>query len=197
MKMTNALTAVLLVGMLLGSSFLATENVRAWTAEVSAGPTSVTEGDVVEISITVKNTGSDSMKVTWVGIHFDWQSEDQEYGCNDVPQILASGATYTFKISGVPIPEGITTHTYHSSTIRIRAADPGLIAEWGDQSEGEYQFSLMVETAPPPTTTSPSDGSTSDSSSSDNNSPGFSAISAIGAIGLISLIAVMRKRKTI
>ncbi len=197
MKMVKTLAAILLIGMLLGSSFLATENVRAWDATASLGPTSVTEGGVETFRITIQNTGSDSMKVTWVGIHFDWQSEDQEYGCDDVPQILASGASYTFLISGIPIPEGITTHTYHSTTLRVRAADPGFISEWGDQSEGEYQFSTMVETAPPPSTT-PSDGSSSDDSgSSDNGSPGFTAVSSVGVIGIISLVAIMRKKRAI
>ena len=189
MKKIGTMAAVLLAVMLLGSSFLATENARAWDASVSVGPTSVTEGDTVTFSVTVQNTGSDSMKITYVWINFDWLPEDQGYESSDVPQILASGASYTFTVT-VPIPNGITTHTSHATITKIHAEDPGLIDEWSYETSEEYAGSVFVETPPPPLSNTPSDGG-----SSDNGSPGFTAITAIGAVGIISLVAIMRKKR--
>ncbi len=176
MKMTNALTAVLLVGMLLGSSFLATENVRAWDASVSVTPSSVIEGDSVTFEVTVTNTGSEAMKITSIYLGFDWMTDaNQFYSSREVPQVLPVGESYTFTFE-VEIPEGIDTENMHQVGVEIEAAGPGIIDEWGFSYTNEYYADLSVEPA---------------------SSPGFSAISAIGVIGIVSLIAVMRKRKTI
>ena len=199
MKMIKALAAILLIGMLLGSSFLATENTRGWDASsLTLSPKSVTEGDTVTFSVTVPNTGSDSMKITYVFINFDWLPSDKGYSSHDVPQILASGASYKFTFV-VPIPNGITTHTSHSVIIRIDAEDPGIIEDWSAPTTKEYTAgSVFVETPPPPSTNTPSDGGSSgDSGSSDNGSPGFTAVSAVGVVGIISLVAIMRKKKAL
>ena len=195
MKMAKTLAAILLIGMLLGSSFLATDSAKGWYAYGDISPTIVTEGDTVTFSITVTNMGSDSMKVEEIALGFNWPSGTQSYESNDVPQILAAGASYTFQFS-VVIPDGIA-NTDCEAAVQINAADPGFISEWGDPY-ADTIADTYIHVGSPTSSSYPSDSaSPDDSGSSDNGSPGFTAVSAVGVVGIISLVAIMRKKKAL
>jgi hypothetical protein len=139
--LTMAIVIALFVTVTVGIS---TENAKAWSADVWHSPTSATEGTTVTFHITVKNTGSHSMKVTKVGIRFDWMEENYYYFSNNVPQIISSGGESTFDIT-VPIPKGIPTETYHALHIEIEASDPGWLSEWGIPYQYTYSSSIYVK----------------------------------------------------
>jgi len=132
-----------------GATVVLSNNAKAWDADVWVSPTRVTTGDVVNFKIKIENMGSHPMKITWIGIHFDWMDEGYYYASNDVsedyPYILGSGEIVIFHINGVPIPNEITTNTHHSATLRIYAADPGIISEWGYPYYNDYSGSVFVE----------------------------------------------------
>ncbi len=132
-----------------GATMFLSGNVKAWDANVAVGPSTVTSGDTVDFEVRITNTGSKSMEITYVGIHFDWMPQGYYHGSGDVsdsnPYVLGSGDSTIFYINGVPIPEGITTHTYHAAEVLIKAADPGIISEWGSPYSQTYSGSVFVE----------------------------------------------------
>ena len=190
MKISKALIAIVLMGMLLGSSFVTTEEVRAWDATVSVNPTSITEGEKAMFTVTVQNTGDRYMKITQIWIHFDWEAEGRGHNLPNVPQGLEGGESYESTIV-VPIPEGISSNTYHEITIKVYAIQYNSLTGVNYPTSNIYTTHVFVESS-----SSQSDSGLSISgASSDNCSPLFIYVSAIEAIGLISLISFMMYEK--
>jgi hypothetical protein len=64
---------------ILSISMLASVPGSAWTGSVSLSPYNVYQGEPTEFTLTVYNTGSSSMDVYWVWVHFCWQSSSYGY----------------------------------------------------------------------------------------------------------------------
>jgi len=194
--------AIATVILLAGASLLFSGNAKAWDASVNVSPTEVTEGANVNFKIDITNSGSESMAITWVGIHFDWMDEDKYYVSQDVsdssPYILASGNTASFNIM-VPIPNGITTHTTHSVTIAIRAEDPGIIHEWGQPYGKEFTGSVFVQAASASTGnnggTANNNNGNGDSDNSDAGMIGVAVIGILVIVIIVVLVVVLSKNK--
>ncbi len=165
---------------------------RPWDASVDVGPSTVTSGDTVDFEVHVTNTGSESMEITYVGIHFDWMDQGYYYSSGDVsddnPYVLGSGDSAIFYINGVPIPKGITTNTYHAAEVLITAADPGIINEWGSPYSNTYSGSVFVEES---TSSGGSNGGGSSGTTSSPESPDWLIPLAIFIVILIVIIAVI------
>ena len=138
----KAFTVILSI--LLFSVILLSEGVSAWDASVSYSTEGkIAPGGDVTFIITVKNTGLYRMKVTYVGIHFDWMDSGQFAECNsNLPQIIESGKSYQFKIS-VHIPQEVSLGK-HDMVIRIKASSPAVVA-WGPEYSRDFSFQINVE----------------------------------------------------
>ena len=67
--------------------------------------------------MTIINNNKNLCKVYWLGIHYDWQSENVYFLCNDVstdnPKYIVSGETEYFNIKiEIPPNVNIDNHTY-------------------------------------------------------------------------------------
>ena len=138
----KAFTVILSI--LLFSVILLSGGVSAWDASVSYSTDGkIAPGGDVTFIITVKNTGLYRMKVTYVGIHFDWMNSGQFAECNsNLPQIIESGKSYQFKVS-VHIPQEVSLGK-HTMVIRIKASSPAVVA-WGPESSRDFPFQITVE----------------------------------------------------
>ena len=76
------------------------------------------QGDLVTVTITITNDDPDQCRITWLGIHLDWQSDNIYTTCGDVsednPEAIASGDTETFQIV-IEVPSNVLTgnHAYN------------------------------------------------------------------------------------
>ena len=133
-----------MLSILLLSVILLSGGVSAWDASVSYSTDGkIAPGGDVTFIITVKNTGLYRMKVTYVGIHFDWMDSGQFAECNsNLPQIIESGKSYQFKVS-VHIPQEVSLGK-HDMVIRIKALSPAVVA-WGPDYSRDFSFQINVE----------------------------------------------------
>lgn len=75
------------------------------------------QGDIVTVTVDITNNDSNQAKITWLGIHFDWQEENIYTVSSDVseeePKPIASGETKSFTIN-FEVPSNVQTgsHTY-------------------------------------------------------------------------------------
>ena len=91
------------------------------------------QGDVETITISITNNNPDQCRITWLGIHFDWQAEDIYFICDDVseenPESIATGETESFGII-FEIPSNVQTGT-HTYDIRFYYdLHDGWFGEW-------------------------------------------------------------------
>ena len=135
MRYRRTIIIMMVFGFFFSSMMIFSGTAHAWSAYVKWTSDTPKPGGYINFHINILNTGSSSMKIVWVGVHFDWMNENYYYYSNDVsddkPYILKSGDSVSFNIYHIPIPQQITTNTYHALKIGIKAADPGLIFEWG------------------------------------------------------------------
>ena len=178
---------LILVAVVVAATLTAfTGDVRAWDASVQLSPSKVTEGEKVVFHVIVQNTGSQSMKVTKVEIHFDWMEENYYYRSENVPAVIASGEEHTFSIS-VPIPKGIPTETHHPFQIRVEASDPGVLSEWGDPYSEQFDSSIYVNEYVPPPDTGNNDNGGDNSGGGSSPSIGLPAV----LIAVLLVVAIM------
>jgi hypothetical protein len=142
------------------SMMLDTPQASAWVADVSiddliattsVNTVYVNRSMVIEnaFGIVVENTGSQSMKITWMGIHFDWQTPLDSNMGGVWPgmfigeEIVLSGATYRYDwvIFDVPMD---TSLGYHTATVGIEAADPAAGSSWGAPTHFYLNLTVYV-----------------------------------------------------
>jgi len=132
----------------LGILVAGSADVSAWQADVIFHPPSTTYEDTTyAFSVDIDNTGPDSMRISSVGLRFDWVAESYYYFASGLPLTLASGLTRTFSFE-VHVPQGITTNAIHIATVRIEAADPGLFGGWGTPTSDAVDFQFPVYPQP-------------------------------------------------
>ena len=122
MKYRGVITVIMVFGLLLSSIMIFSGSANAWSVYVTWSPTKVHTGETVTFHMTVRNTGDKEMKITKIGVRFDWMPSDSYYMVSgNFPIFLKPGETYSYQIS-IPIPDNILTHTSHEMDIRIEAA---------------------------------------------------------------------------
>lgn len=132
------------LSILLVAVILFSESVNAWDASVNYETDNrIAPGGDVTFIITVKNTGLYRMKVTYIGIHFDWMSSGEFTECNsNIPQIIESGKSYQFRVI-VHIPQSVSLGK-HTMVIRIKASSPAIVT-WGPEYSKDFQYQINVE----------------------------------------------------
>jgi len=200
-------SGILIVSMLILSMLLVIPEANAWHADISIDDlipaTSVNTVYVNNsttltnnFAILVHNIGSQSMKITWLGLHFDWDPLlDSSMGGRwwgtwiDHEEIVASGTTYQDDWVLFDVPREVSTG-YHTATVGIEVADPAAGGDWGTSSRSYFDFSVYVATEPatysPPSNQSP-------------HSPVLVALAVVLAIAAATVIffAMDRRKKNV
>jgi len=159
-------------------------NVSAWQADVSFHHPSTTYEDTTHtFSVDIENTGPDSMRLSSVGLHFDWVAENYYYFASGLPLTLGSGVTRTFSFE-VHVPQGITTNAIHIATVRVEAADPGLFGGWGTPTSDTVDFQFLVSPQP-----------TGGVGGSGGLALGIIALAVVVAIAIVVAVVVVLIRK--
>ncbi len=149
-KLRKYILAFMILGMICVLP-LSSTNVRAWSASVSRRPQSASRGETFTQSITIENTGSDSMKVDEIVIHFGWMSSGYGYTLPGTPEVIGSGNEATFTTS-VTVPTDIYEGTSYDVETKITAYDPGFWGEWAISPDTKtYTGTIYIEETPKPT----------------------------------------------
>ena len=191
MKMRKMAIMAIALALLFLAIMAGAGNANAWDASVSSRPSTVISGETTTFTITVKNTGSDSIKVTDVGIRFDWMSEEGTYYFSEeVPEVIASGGEREFTVT-VPIPTGIPMNVDHTGEIIVDASEPGILSDWGDPTSMTFSGHVIVsEPQPEPEPT------TDDTSSDDTSDSPFLGIPMVlfGVMGSAAIFGIKRRK---
>lgn len=184
----SSLTTLAVAG--LAIFLVSSTNVSAWTADVTFRAPSATYEDTTHtFSVEVENTGPDSMRLSSVGLRFDWLAENYYFFASGLPATLASGGTRTFSFQ-VHVPNGITTNTWHIAIVFIEAADPGLFGGWGTPASNTVDFQVFVSPKP---AGGPSDGGVVGLG---DISLGIFALVAVVVIAIVvALVVILRQKK--
>ncbi|MFW6142528.1 MAG: fibronectin type III domain-containing protein [Candidatus Saliniplasma sp.] len=142
--------AFMVVGMVCILS-LSSTNVSAWSADVHRSPQSASRGETFTQSITIENTGSDSMKVDEISIHFGWMSSGEEYTLSGTPEVVGSSDEATFTTT-VNVPTDIYEGCDYDVKTEITAYDPGFWGEWALSPDTKtYTGEIYIKETPEPT----------------------------------------------
>ena len=180
-------------------------NASAWNAEISLDDKiSTTSVNTVYVndsktltnvfSITVRNIGSVSMKVTWLGVHFDWEAPlDVDMGGvwhRGLPigdeAIIPSGGTYEYDWIMFDVSQGVSIG-YHDVKVGMEAADPAEGSDWDSPTTSYFDFAVYVAAEPAEDPPQPEESS--------NALMTIIAVMIVAAIVIIVILAVSLRGK--
>ena len=176
MNGVSVLPSILAILMFLFSMPSMTDNAGAWHAEVSIDDlepdTSVNTiyvSDSItltnQFAIVVENLGSQSMKISWMGMHFDWDPPlDTDMGGiwwgtgswigNE--EIVLSGETYEHEWIYIDVPPGVSIG-HHDVKVGLEVADPAEDSDWDSPTKSYFDFTVNVAAEPADDTPQPAE----------------------------------------
>lgn len=157
------------------------------------------QGETETITISITNNNADQCKIYWLGIHFDWQSENIYSMCTGVseenPESIATGENENFYII-FEIPSNVQTGTQVYDIRFEYELHDGWFGEWNDytwQSTKSTDFRVIEKEK---------DDGGGGGSSSDKSADILGGIELLLILGIIMILIililiawVMNKRK--
>lgn len=141
MKMANKIVCGLILAIFLSSCILTVKalNQDEWSSNIAWSNSVYYQGDSGSATVTFNSNCPDQLKITFVGIHFDWMNTNDYYriDLSSNPVYLASGERYTFSTIGFDIPSGVNVGS-HKVTLLLEGQQDGLW--WYDISVTGTQY---------------------------------------------------------
>ncbi len=152
------------------------------------------QGETITALIFFQNNSTDSVAITYVGLHFDWMPTDGFYGFNlsSAPVTVQAGGSYVFSSPiTVTVPEDSTVgvHTYYLEIDGTQGASETTFSF--DSDTVELLVDSNGQATPTPSSTN------SGGQPADQNLLLYGAIgAAVIIVVLLVIVLVMRKNRT-
>ena len=158
--------------------------------------TTLQPGQPVTINVFFNSNSSDSLKLTRIGLHFDWMTADGFYGfdLSSTPVTVASGGTYMFNQITIVVPTNVTLgeHSYYVGIDGTQGTSSTAFS-WNSPTSAIVVAGSNGQTTGPTATTAPTNGG------SQSGQPDLQLYGAIGAVVvivvLLIIVLLLRNRK--
>jgi hypothetical protein len=129
MQTTRKIMCGLILAIFLSSCLLTVKALNAdeWSSNIAWSDSTYYQGDNGNAVVTFKSDCPDQLKITYVGLHFDWMNTNEYYriDLSSNPVYLASGERNTFSTISFNVPSGVSVGS-HRVTLLIEGQQDGL-----------------------------------------------------------------------
>jgi hypothetical protein len=191
-----ALIASIIIAAFLCMGFVAALNQDEASVRAFFSTTTLQPGQPVIITVSFTNNSSDSLKISRIGLHFDWMATNVFY-TNDLssaPVTIASDDTYMFNQMTIIVPTNVTLgeHHYYVALDGTQGTS-STVFSWDSPLSTVVVAGSSGQTIGPTATTAPTNGG------SQGRQPDLQLYGAVGAVVvivvLLAIVLLLRRRK--